>query len=29
VALISCMIFIRGHPSQWGQVRNPCEICFP
>jgi len=29
VALISCIILVVWHVWQWGQVRNPCDICFP
>jgi len=29
VAPISCIIFVVRHLRQLGQVRNPCNICFP
>jgi len=29
VTLIICITFVIGHLRQWGQVRNPCDICFP
>jgi hypothetical protein len=28
VALIICIIFMVGNLRQWGQVRNPSDICF-
>ena len=28
VALIICIILVVGNLRQWGQVRNPCDICF-
>jgi len=28
VALLSCIIFVVGQLRQWGQVSNPCDICF-
>ena len=28
VALITYILLVVGHLQQWGQVQNPCNICF-